>query len=84
MNLEQFIKKYNPIVNIDSPNDLMFETYGEELEKVQRQDSKFIWTVIEGDEGFWLTNGFHFVNRWGYVIATREYSEEKPFLEIEW
>lgn len=54
----------------DGPGCL-FETYGEELEFVRRQDPGTVWTFVDGDDGDqYLLSGFHFVNRIGYLIST--------------
>lgn len=54
----------------DGPGCL-FETSGEELEFVRRQDPTHVWTFLDGDEdGQYLASGFHFVNRIGYLIST--------------
>lgn len=83
-NSDKFYDKYKPIYNhienkeykegqtegneIGSP--MYFETYGEDLEYVKRQKPNFIWTMIEGDEGMYITQGFHWVNRFVYLIAS--------------
>ncbi len=49
----------------------LFETYGEELEFVRQQDPRTVWTLVDGDEGDqYLLSGFHFVNRFGYLLST--------------
>jgi hypothetical protein len=49
----------------------LFETYGEELDFVRRQDPRTVWTLVDGDDGNqYVTNGYHFVNRIGYLIST--------------
>ena len=49
----------------------LFETYGEELEFVRRQDPKTIWTFVDGDDGGqYVVSGYHLVNRIGYLIST--------------
>jgi hypothetical protein len=49
----------------------LFETHGEELEFVRQQDPTTVWTILDGDDGDqYLVNGFHFVNRIGYLIST--------------
>lgn len=59
----------------DGPGCL-FETYGEELAFVQRQDPRTIWTFIDGDDGdCYVVSGFHFVNRIGYLISTNPVPE---------
>jgi hypothetical protein len=54
----------------DGPGCL-FETYGEELAFVRSQDPRTVWTVLDSDDcDMHLTNGYHFVNRVGYLIST--------------
>ena len=54
----------------DGPGCL-FETYGDELEFVRKQDHCNVWTLADGDNGdLYLASGFHFVNRIGYLIST--------------
>lgn len=59
----------------DSPGCL-FETYGAELDFVRGQDARFVWTVIDGDDGdMYLVSGFHRVNQVGYLISTEPLAE---------
>jgi hypothetical protein len=54
----------------DGPGCL-FETYGEELEFVKRQDPLIVWTLVDGDDGdLYVISGLHFVNRIGYLVST--------------
>jgi hypothetical protein len=54
----------------DGPGCL-FETYGEELAFVRRQDPCNIWTLVDGDDADqYILSGFHFVNRIGYLVST--------------
>jgi hypothetical protein len=49
----------------------LFETFGEELEFVRRQDPRTVWTLVDGEDGdLYLVSGYHFVNRIGYLIST--------------
>jgi hypothetical protein len=49
----------------------LFETYGEELDFVRRQDPRTVWTILDGDDGgLYVASGYHFVNRIGYLIST--------------
>jgi hypothetical protein len=48
---------------------IMFETYGVELEWVKTQPNENVWTYMDGDEGTWLTAGYHVVNRIGYLVT---------------
>jgi hypothetical protein len=47
-----------------------FETYGEDLARVERADPKCVWTIVEDDEGrLVVIHGFHLVNRFRYIIT---------------
>ncbi len=55
----------------DNGPGCLFETFGEELEFVQRQDPATVWTVVDGEDGdLYIVNGFLFVNRVGYLVST--------------
>ncbi len=48
----------------------IFETYGEELAFVKRQDPRRVWTLIDGDDGdMYVVSSLHYVNRVGYLIS---------------
>ena len=86
MSEDEFDDKYPLVVNHLNPNaswcvgdgpGCLFETYGEELEFVRQQDPCTVWTLVDGDDGDqYLTNGFHFVNRIGYLVSTVPVPEE--------
>ena len=74
INTDQFFDTYKPITNQFDSNaswgGCMFETYGEELEFVMAQDPNHIWTIVDGeDDDVEITNGYHLVNRIGYLIT---------------
>jgi hypothetical protein len=71
---EFWLEEFKPITNhIDdnaSFDGAMFETYGDEVEFVKKQDPRCIWTYGDGDDGgSYIWNGWHFVNRIGYFIT---------------
>tara|TARA_R110002051_G_scaffold142245_2_gene215450 strand:+ start:983 stop:1288 length:306 start_codon:yes stop_codon:yes gene_type:complete len=86
-NSNQFYEKYQPIYNhIEHPQykerqtkgegigfDMYFETYGEDLDYVKKHDTKFIWTLVEVDGNLYIIQGFHWVNRMNYLIASKPY-----------
>jgi hypothetical protein len=75
--IEQFDKEYLPQTNQFNDNvswdGCMFETYGQEYDYVKsifNINPDRIWTIVEDDDGDpVLTNGFHCVNRIGYVVT---------------
>lgn len=77
---EDFIEKYKPIENPIGENvpfdGFMFETYGEELDFVQKRYEKApgtVWTILDGEKGSYLASGYHFVNRLGYMVTENPY-----------
>lgn len=74
MTYEQWVEAYKPIqnhLNEFAPLDgTMFETFDSELQYVRKANEANVWTLVEGDEDEWiLVNGYHYVNRIGYVIT---------------
>jgi len=80
---DEFYERFTPCKNeIDknftSFDGCMFETYGEELEYVQkiaRESPRRVWTIVEVDGIMYYESGFHFVNRLGYLITEEEIEE---------
>ena len=86
MTFEEWVEKYKPIKNWlrkDEDADT-FETFGVEVGivlGVNRFNEKQVWTLVDGDEGMWVTNGYHFVNRVSYFITEIPY-EGEDFLDV--
>jgi hypothetical protein len=74
--------KYKPIKNKfrKDPDEQMFETYGEEVEFVQKADNKYIWTYLQGDMSDLLVAGYHYVNRLGYYISSIPWENEDDYV----
>jgi hypothetical protein len=76
---EEFDNQYRLVTNhmnrsagwvVGEGGGCLFETYGQELEFVKRQDRRRIWTLLDGDDGdMYVVSGFHFVNRVGYLLS---------------
>ena len=60
--------KYKPINKIKE-NTFLYETYGEDLDYINIISGEYIWTLIDTDNGLYLVNGRHFVNRINYIIC---------------
>jgi len=68
---------FKPINNsLRNNEDIAFETYGEEVEFVQKADNKHIWTEVDGDSGTYIVAGYHFVNRIQYYITQNPWDDE--------
>jgi hypothetical protein len=89
MTEDEFYNEFNCVKNHLNDNasfdGYMFETYGEELQHIQglcKNDvmKQTVWTIIEAEGKLFYISGFHYVNRFGYLI-TEEPIEEG--LEIE-
>ena len=88
---EQFIEQYPLVPNHLNPNatwgyadakGCLFETYGEELEFIKRQNRHRVWTILDGDDGdMYVASGFHFVNRVGYLVS-RDPVPYNTFVEV--
>lgn len=78
MNISQF-EELKPIKNPFNKyagfGGILFETIGEELEFIKKQNPKKIWTYIDGDNNdIILVSGYQYINRIGYAIT------QEPFL----
>jgi hypothetical protein len=90
MTEDEFDTRYPLVINHLNPNaswgfgdgpGCLFETYGEELAFVRRQDPRTIWTFVDGDDGNqYVLSGYHFVNRIGYLISTIPFPEDADIL----
>lgn len=82
IDFDKFIACYEPFENHlvnDAPySNYMFETYGVELEYVKLQDEDTVWTIVEcDDEEEYIIQGFHYVNRIGYIITQESWDAKK-------
>jgi hypothetical protein len=73
---DEFYETYKPVKNpfeADAPWDgAMLETYGRELEhveKVLKTAPDTVWTVLDVDGALIASSGFHHINRIGYIIT---------------
>jgi hypothetical protein len=77
-----WVEKFKPINNHldkyatpENPTK-MFETYGEEVEFVQAQDPRYVWTNVQGDMSDLLVAGYAYVNRLGYYVTEIPWDDE--------
>lgn len=72
--------KFKPITNHITPNSFtMFETYGDDLDFVNKQDNHYIWTSADGDYCTYISNGYHYVNRIAYYITEVPWEDDKEY-----
>ena len=83
MTWSEWEEKYKPIPNpfVKSPDQLMFETYGEEYEFIKTKiDSKQVWTYADGDMSSFIMAGFGIVNRIGYYVTEIPWQSEDEYV----
>ena len=71
--------KFKPKTNhfrIPNHGEMIYETYGEEVEYVKSLDPKYVWTFVSGDGADLLVAGYAYVNRLGYYIAENPWTDE--------
>lgn len=80
MDYDAWEKEFKPMINYIDPdsafNQTMFEIYGDEVEHVCDRSNtpdteRTVWTYIDGDEGTYIVDGYHIVNRIGYFITEK-------------
>jgi len=80
LTFDDWIEKFKPIKNHiedhGSFNGLIFETYDEELEFVQKQNPHNIWTMVWAEDCYAVVPGFRWVNRENYLISEVPFSED--------
>jgi len=97
ISFDEWEKKFEPIENHLSDNaglgGLLFETYGDEVlyavgvaNKVAEagdndKPTLHVWTYIDGDDGTYIIDGYHYVNRIGYLI-TKNSPEQNVAYEV--
>ena len=77
-----FDRKYtydDSIVSENFETKGMLETFGSDYDQVleiNEKDPMRLWTMIDGDDGMYLVQGYHIVNRIYYVV-TKEQAESE-------
>ncbi|MBI5765473.1 MAG: hypothetical protein HZA51_18345 [Planctomycetes bacterium] len=65
----EFAQRY-PLRRNPHHGGRLFETYGEDLAFVRRQNPYTVWTLVDGDNGGqYILSGFRYVNRIGFYIS---------------
>ena len=81
--IETFTPVQNDIVEHAGFDGTMFETYGDEIERVREaRDKNLVWTLCDEDGEMYIVSGFWHINRLGYFITESPYSGERGEIEI--
>jgi hypothetical protein len=79
---KEFEEQFKPIKNHFSkdPDEIMFETYGDEVEFViDNTPARKVWTYADGDYCSYVSSGYHYVNRIGYYVCEVPYDEDTEY-----
>jgi hypothetical protein len=87
---EQFEKKYKPkknkVTKRQEFNGWLYETYGDDLMQIQAYVDKYpfyVWTILDCDGCTTIANGYHHVNRMGYIITRKPFDEADSITVID-
>lgn len=85
MNYDEWDEAYQPRSNHlrKGEETNLFETYGIELGYVLATadiNPAHVWTLVDGDKGTYVVNGYHLVNRIAYLITKEPFYGD--FLEV--
>ena len=74
-------EKFKPIQNqlSEYKDEVLFETFGKEVEFVANYDNKYVWTRLQGDMSDLICAGYHYVNRLGYYITEVPWEDEMDY-----
>jgi hypothetical protein len=81
---EQFTPTINHLVSDAAFGGTMYETYGKELEAIKYCNSddstkRKVWTIEEVEGKFYFVSGWHYVNRFGYLITEEDVPENTEY-----
>jgi len=83
----EWIEKFKPIMQViegeitEYPK--FFETYGEDLEFLNKQNPLCIWTDMDGDNCNFIVSGAKLANRNGYYVTEIPFEEtDRGYIEI--
>lgn len=73
--------KFKPIKNhlSEYKDEVLFETYGDEVDFVANYDNKYVWTRLQGDMSDLICAGYHYVNRLGYYITEVPWDDDMDY-----
>ena len=83
---DEWFERFEPIENHlseSAPFDgHMFETYGEEIVYIKSTPDKYVWTVVDIEGDLYIMNGYHYVNRVGYMRTHHPFTEADGEIEV--
>ena len=60
----------------DNEGNVLFETFGDDLDRVKQYPDNMVWTVIDGGGvNLIIVAGMRFVNRLNYVVTKKPWKD---------
>lgn len=83
---DRWESEFTPVKNSANPganaNGALFETFGADLEKVLaklKTEPEKVWTMVEAENDKWyISPGYHLVNRVGYLLTEKALDSKNP------
>ena len=66
---ETFCQRYNPVPSTNGIDIWQLDEFPEDTHY------RYVWTVVDCDGRWYVVNGYHWVNRVGYVLASVEWPD---------
>jgi hypothetical protein len=73
---EIWFNKYLPETD-ENVSHKIYETYGEDLEKIKSTPLEYVWTMIDVDGKMYISPGISVINRLHYIICDIPWGDEK-------
>jgi hypothetical protein len=83
LNYGEFAEKFKPVLRPNTKDTDRADIYGttpaeialfEAKRKELGYDYYHVWTVVENDGILYLTEGYHYVNRFAYILTENHWS----------
>lgn len=83
ISFSQWSDRYLPEENhLVTGNELMFETYGEQLDYVSSLNRHYVWTYVQGEMSMILVAGMGYVDRLGYYVTEKPWTDENEVVVL--
>jgi hypothetical protein len=82
MDINQWVEEFDPLHTIHG-SLVRFETYGEDIELVNKMNPLHVWTEVETGQGNYIIEGVHYVNRINYFITVKPRTNNDSTYEIK-
>jgi hypothetical protein len=74
---ERYTLVKNPYDTSAALGGCAFGWFGDEWATIQKVVPENLWTLIECEDLWWISPGFHYVNRLGYLVTNERRGEDE-------